>query len=128
MRRNGHKSTEIVYLITSLRPEQLQALGWLRLKRGYWRIESSLHHILDVTMDEDRSRLRHPNAALVLGMFRRVAVSFALEWIAQQCQAHPKSRASARSFQKSFHRRDGGPERLRALIFSKSPVSWRLPK
>lgn len=103
-------------------------MGWLRLKRGYWVIESRLHHVLDVTMDEDRSRVRHPNAALVLGMFRRLAVSFALEWIAYQRSRKPKCRASARGFQKSFHRRDGGPERLHALVFSKSPVCWRFSK
>jgi len=126
VRRKGKKTTETVYLISSLTSEQLQALGWLKLKRGYWVIESRLHHILDVTMDEDRSRMRQPNGALVMGMFRRVAVSFALAWREKERARKPKSRVSARSFQKSFHRRDGGPERLRALIFSKTPVSWSL--
>jgi hypothetical protein len=128
VRRKGKKSTEIVYLISSLTLEQLDAAGFLRLKRGYWVIESRLHHSLDVVLDEDRSRMRTPNAAWVLGMFRRVAVSFALEWVAEKRKLHPKSKASVRGFQKSFHRRDGGPERLHALIFSKSPVSWRLAK
>jgi hypothetical protein len=115
-------------LISSLTLERLQALRWLKLKRGYWVIESRLHHILDVTMDEDRSRLRQPNGALVMAMFRRTAVSFALAWLAHARAAKPKSRASARSFQKSFHRRETGPERLRALVFAKSPVSWLLEK
>lgn len=116
----------MVYLITSLNLDQLQALGWLKLKRGYWVIESRLHHILDVTMDEDRSRVGQPNSALVRGRFRRVAVSFALAWRAKERARKPRSRASARTFQKSFQRRDGGPERLRALILSKTPVSWSL--
>jgi len=56
VRRQGKKSTETVYLISSLTFEQLTAAGWLRLKRGYWVIESGLHHPLDVSLDEDRSR------------------------------------------------------------------------
>lgn len=128
MRRNGKKHTEIVYLISSLTLERLDAMGFLKLKRGYWVIESRLHHSLDVVLDEDRSRLSTPNSAWVLGMFRRLTVSLALEWVAQQRALNPKSKASVRRFQKSFHRRDGGPERLRSLIFSKSPVAWRFAK
>jgi hypothetical protein len=77
VRRNGRKSTETVYLISSQTLEQWDAAGWIKLKRGYWVIESRLHHALDISLDEDRSRVRHPNAALVLGMFRRLVVSVA---------------------------------------------------
>jgi hypothetical protein len=128
VRRKGKKTTEIVYLISSLTLDQLDALGFLKLKRGYWVIESRLHHVLDITLGEDQSRVRTPNAALVLGMFRRVAVSFAWAWLAQRRQEQPKTKASARSFQKSFARRDGGPERLGSLIFHKQPVAWKLAK
>ena len=34
VRRHGQKSTETVYLISSLSLEQLDARGWLQLKRG----------------------------------------------------------------------------------------------
>ena len=77
VRRQGQKTTEIVYLISSLTLDQLNAAGFLKLKRGYWVIESRLPHALDVTRAADHSRVRHPNAALVLSMFRRVVVSFA---------------------------------------------------
>ena len=126
MRRHGKKSTETVYLISSLTAEQLDAAGWIQLKRGYWVIESRLHHALDISLDEDRSRVRQPNAALVLGMFRRLVVSVAQAAI-QQVQT-PKTRWSVRRYQQRFAHRDGGPERLRALILAKSPTSWRLPK
>jgi hypothetical protein len=126
VRRKGKATTEIVYLISSLTLAQLDAAGLLRLKRGYWIIESRLHHALDVTLAEDRSRVRHPRAQLVLGMFRRLVVSFAQAWLATARQTH--ARATTRSFQKSFTRRDGGRERLQALIFAKSPQSWRLVK
>lgn len=124
--RKGKKSTETVYLISSLTLEQLDARGVLQLKRGYWVIESKLHHALDISLDEDRSRVRHPKAALVLGLFRRLVVSLAQAAItAVQTK---KTRRTVRRWQQRFAHRDGGPERLRALIFAKSPDAWRLPK
>ena len=128
MRRKGKKTTEIAYLISSLTLEQLGAKGFLKLKRGYWVIESRLHHALDVTLSEDRSRVRNPNAALVLCLFRRVVVSFAQAWLEKCHKLNPRSRATTNKFQKGFRRRDGGQERLHALIFDKSPVAWCLPK
>jgi anti-sigma factor RsiW len=126
VRRHGKESTETVYLISSLTREQLDARGWLKLKRGYWVIESRLHHALDISLDEDRSRVRNANAALVLGLFRRLAVSVAQTAIAQvQTQ---KTRWSVRRYQQRFAHRDGGPARLHALVFANSPASWRLPK
>ena len=126
MRRKGKKTSETVYLISSLTLEQLNALGWIKLKRGYWVIESRLHHALDVSLDEDRSRVRNANAALVLGMFRRLVVSVAQAAI-QQVQTK-KTRWSVRRYQQQFARRNGGPQRLHALVLAKSPNSWRLQK
>jgi predicted transposase YbfD/YdcC len=128
IRRQGKKTTETVYLISSLTLQELDAAGLLRLKRGYWVIESRLHHALDVTLGEDHSRVRNPKAAFALSLFRRVVVSFAQAWLDECRKLNPRTRVTTRKFQKRFLRRDGGPERLRALIFSKSPVSWRLPK
>ncbi len=126
VRRHGKKSTETVYLISSLTLEQLDAAGWIRLKRGYWVIESRLHQALDISLDEDRSRVRQPNAALVLGMMRRLVVSVAQAAIAQvQTQ---RTRWTVRRYQQRFAHRDGGPQRLHALIFAKSPLSWQLPE
>ena len=128
VRRKGKKTTEIVYLISSLTLEELDATGFLKLKRGYWVIESRLHHALDVTLGEDRSRVRHPKAAFALGLFRRLVVSFALVWLEECRRLKPKSRATTGKFQKRFRHHDGGPARLEALIFAKHPNSWCLPK
>ena len=49
-------------------------------KRDYWSIESVLHYRLDEVLEEDKSRVRSPKAAHVLGMFRRLAVSLFAEW------------------------------------------------
>lgn len=126
MRRKGKQSTETVYLISSLTLEQIDALGWLKLKRGYWVIESRLHHALDVSLDEDRSRVRNANAALVLGMFRRLVVSVAQAAI--KGAQTKKTRWTVRRYQQRFARRDGGPERLNALVLAKNPNCWRLEK
>lgn len=128
VRRKGKKTTEHVYLISSLPPEELTALDGLNLKRNYWVIESRLHHALDVSLAEDQSRVRRPNAALVLGMFRRVVVSFAQAWIDGARKVKPNTRVTTRKFQKRFRHKAGGLARLEALIFSKAPTSWRLAK
>lgn len=128
VRREGKKTTEIVYLISSLSLEALDAAGLLKLKRGYWIIESRLYHALDVTLGEDQSRVRNPSAGFALSLFRRLVVSFAQVWLEQCRKLNPKSRATTRRFQKRFSRSDGGPQRLHALMFSKEPLSWCLPK
>jgi hypothetical protein len=107
--------------------EELDAASFLKLKRGYWVIESRLHHALDVTLGEDRSRVRHPQAAFALSLFRRVVVSFAQAWLEECRKINPRSRATTRKFQKRFLHRDGGLARLQALIFARAPVSWRSP-
>jgi hypothetical protein len=127
VRRQGHTTTETVYLISSLTLEQMDAAGFLKLKRGYWVIESKLHHALDVTLREDHSRVRHPKAAFALSLWRRVVVSFALVWLSECRKVNPKSRTTTRKFQQRFRRQDGGLDRLHALLFAKSPVSWRSP-
>jgi len=79
-----------------------------------------------VSLEEDHSRVRNVNAALVLGMFRRVVVSCAQGWLA--AVQTRQTRFSVRRFQKQFERRDGGPQRLAALVFAKSPAAWELAK
>lgn len=49
--------------------------------RNYWGIENGLHQRLDVIAGEDRSRVRHRNAALNLAVIRRAVVSVAVRWI-----------------------------------------------
>ena len=105
----------------------MDAASLLKLKRGYWVIESRLHHALDVTRREDHSRVRNPRAAFALSLFRRLVVSFAQAWLTECRKSNPKSRATTRKFQQRFRRDDGGRERLHALMFTKSPVAWRSP-
>ena len=112
---------EVVYLVSSLTLEQLQAKGMLSLKRGYWVIESRLHHCLDKTLREDESRVRHPKAARVLGTIRRVVVSLANAAVDQAREENPKTKYNTGDFQQGFKCARGGRERLHALIFAKFP-------
>jgi len=112
---------EVVYLVSSFTLEQLQALGMLSLKRGYWIVESRLHHCLDITLREDESRVRTPRAARVLGSIRRVVVSLANAAVNRARENNPKSKCNTRTFQSRFKSARGGRQRLHALIHAKSP-------
>ena len=42
--------------------------------RSHWGVENSLHWVLDVTFDEDRSRIKKENAPENFGLLRRLAL------------------------------------------------------
>ncbi len=111
----------MVYLVSSFTLEELQAQGMLSIKRGYWVVESRLHHCLDITLREDQSRVRTPVAARVLGTIRRVVVSLANAAVNRKRKNFPKTKCNTSSFQKRFRSARGGRERLRALVFAKYP-------
>lgn len=121
VRRKGQWCQEVVYLLSSLTLEQLQAEGMLALKRGYWVVESRLHHCLDISMHEDQSRVRTPRAARVLGAIRRILLSLANAAVDRARRVNPKTKHNTRSFQQRFRSARGGRERLQALVFAKLP-------
>lgn len=71
--------SEVRYYVTSLAPERADAKALLTLTRGHWGIENRLHHVRDVTFEEDRSQMRSgavPQTVaacrnLVIGLLRR---------------------------------------------------------
>ena len=115
------RSKEIVHLITSLEAQQASGNDLKKIKRDYWGIESKLHYRLDNVLDEDRSRVRTPNAALVLGMFRRVVVSFAIPW--HQEKKKTDKRTSTRSF--LDHLNANNHRRAFDLVTCKVPTAWK---
>jgi hypothetical protein len=69
-------SREVAYAITSVPPVcagPSTLLGWWR---GHWGIENGSHHMRDVTMGEDGSRIRSGAAPQVKAAWRNAAVGF----------------------------------------------------
>jgi len=66
--------SEMVYLITSLRPRQADPARLLDLIRGHWRIESR-HWLRDMTFGEDRSRLRCGHAPQIMAALRNLTLT-----------------------------------------------------
>jgi predicted transposase YbfD/YdcC len=91
VRQHTGRKNETVALVTSLTPERLNAQEWLLANRQSWGIESGLHQRLDVSLNDDRCRVRNPNGLWVLGMFRRLANSLLMEWLSRQPKPKQKS-------------------------------------
>ncbi len=72
-RRIGKKTTkETRYFISSLRGS---ARKLAEAARKHWGIENSLHWVLDVTMNEDQSRIRKDHAPENMALLRRLALN-----------------------------------------------------
>jgi predicted transposase YbfD/YdcC len=54
---------------------QASARRMLQVIRGHWGVENSLHWVLDVTFDEDASRVRKDHGPENLALLRRMALS-----------------------------------------------------
>ena len=71
--RNGTKTVEVVYLVTSDRDADPATLAaWVQ---GHWEIENRLHWVRDVTYQEDKSLVRTKNAPRVMASLRNLAIS-----------------------------------------------------
>ena len=71
-KRDGTTSGDVRYFIASC---YLSGKRFAQAVRGHWGIENSLHWVLDVTFDEDRSRTRKRRIADNLSWLRRFAIS-----------------------------------------------------
>ncbi len=71
----GPPSVEVAYFVTSLPPERADAAALLRYQRGHWGIENRLHHVRDVTFDEDRSTVRSGAAPQAMAACRNLAIA-----------------------------------------------------
>ncbi|MBP8262006.1 MAG: hypothetical protein KA118_20325 [Verrucomicrobia bacterium] len=79
-RQHRGRKDETVGLITDLTPDQLSAAQWLQANRRGWGIENGTHQRLDVSLNDDRCRVRNTNGLLILGMLRRVVISLFMHW------------------------------------------------
>lgn len=72
----GRKSTrELCVGLTSLTPKRASPERLLKLNREHWHIENRLHHVRDMTYDEDRSQVRRGNRPHALASLRNAAIS-----------------------------------------------------
>ena len=72
----GRKSIEdTVYGLTSLSPQRASPAQVLAYNRGHWQIENRLHHVRDMTYDEDRSQVRRARRPHAMATLRNVAIS-----------------------------------------------------
>lgn len=86
----------MAYFITSLGRDRADAARLLHLIRTHWHIENRLHHVRDVTLGEDASRVRSGSSPEVLAALRNTVVHL-LESVpgrskvaaAQRLAAHP---------------------------------------
>lgn len=79
-RQHVGRKDETVGLITDLPPIALDAAHWLKANRMAWGIENGTHQRLDVSLNEDRCRVRSTNALWILGMLRRLVISLFAQW------------------------------------------------
>ena len=89
------RKDETVGLITDLSPQELPAQAWLQANRQGWGIENGTHQRLDVSLNDDRCRVRSTNGLWILGMLRRLAISLYTHWREQQ--PNPRSLCSPTS-------------------------------
>jgi hypothetical protein len=116
-RQHTGRKNETVGLITDLLPQQLPARQWLKANRQAWGIENGTHQRLDVTLNDDRCRVRSTNGLWILGMLRRLVISLFMHWRARQ--ARPRH-LSLTDFQSAM----GEDNLTKALAF----VTHRRPK
>ena len=70
---DGHEEEGFLHLLCSRSAGRCAADDLLRLCRGHWIIESSIHYCRDVLYAEDRCRIRDTAAARVLATLRSLA-------------------------------------------------------
>jgi hypothetical protein len=98
-------SPEVVALVTSLPPSELNAAQWLAANRAAWGIESGLHQRLDVSHRDDSCRVRRPKAMRLMGLFRRISNSLFLEWRSRQKKPRHKTTTDFFSAMNAEHHR-----------------------
>lgn len=66
---------DIRYVVTSAAVERADATGLLGALRGHWGIENRLHHVRDVTFDEDRCQIRGGAIPETMAACRNLAIA-----------------------------------------------------
>jgi len=72
--RDGRRTRETRYFITSVPRAVAGAAGLLSWSRGHWTIENRLHWVRDVSLGEDASRIRKGSGPQVMAALRNLAI------------------------------------------------------
>jgi predicted transposase YbfD/YdcC len=88
--KTGQERVEVVYGVTSRRPEQAPPERLLALVRGQWQIEKKSHWVRDVTFDEDRSQVRCGHIPQVMAAVRNTTIGLL------RCAGHSNIAAACR--------------------------------
>lgn len=91
---NGEQTTEFAYFISSL---SAPAGKFSSLIRKHWRIENSLHYVLDVTFRQDDSCIHARNAAKTLAILRAIAINMIRRYAARTSSVKRARKMAARS-------------------------------
>ena len=78
----GETTTCRTYFVTSRPAGRLSPLQILFLRRSQWGIEGTCHQRLDVSLHEDKSRVRTLSGVAVLGLLSRISLAL----FEQDCQ------------------------------------------
>lgn len=84
---NSQSSTELRYYISSC-ASNAQSLG--KGVRSHWGIENKVHHVLDVTYNEDKCRVRKDHGAENLSVIRRVTQNMAKQETSKKLSINKK--------------------------------------
>ena len=87
---NGKSSDDVRFFINSIPP---RVKLFASATRGHWGIENSLHWVLDVTFDEDRSRIRKDHGPKNFSLLRRIALSLIKQDTTKQSVRRKRKRA-----------------------------------
>jgi predicted transposase YbfD/YdcC len=74
-KKSGLTSTEIVYGLTSLTPEQASSAQLLTYVRQHWTIENPVHWVRDVVFHEDLSQVRCKQLPHVMASLRNLILT-----------------------------------------------------
>ena len=73
-KKTGKHSHEVVYGVTSCKPEKANAEKVLKTNREHWSIKNSCHYIIDWNYNEDRCRIRTGHGPENITRLRRFVV------------------------------------------------------
>jgi len=76
--KTGQVRQEVVYGVTSLRPDEAGPERLLQINQDYWGIENSLHYRRDKTLREDATRMSNPTLAEAVAILNNLVIGLAL--------------------------------------------------